>query len=224
MNTGSHLNVNPPTGSALPAIQQKRSRITAERFAEAALDLLQSSTFDELSVADLARRAGRSVGAFYQRFGSKDDFLASLLTTYMAAGEHNTERLLAEGRDERVLETVLTDTYGYLMRNRNLWHAALRKSAQNPGFWSQFQSFIQRRPAIVAARLGELRGRPLEPDEVYRIRMALQVFNSVINNQMMNNPGPLTLNTPEFLPTLLGIVRAVLGADLSGPGRANGDR
>jgi len=217
MNTDSSFDVNPPVGGALPAARQDRSRITAERFVQAALDLLQTRTFDELSVADLARQAERSVGAFYQRFGSKDDFLASLLTTYMGARERTAERLLAEAHDEGVVETVLTDAYDALMRNRNLWHAALRKSAQNPGFWSQLHSFVHRRPLMMAARLGEIRGHALEPDEVYRLRIALQVFNSVINNQMMNNPGPLSLNTPEFLPTLLGVVRAVRAADLDGP-------
>ena len=191
--------------------------MTAERFVEAAMDLLQTTTFDEMSVADLARRAERSVGAFYQRFGSKEDFLASLLTTYMDTREHLTERVLAAGRDEGVIEAVLADNYQSLMRNRNLWHAALRKSAQNPGFWAQYQGTIQNRPAMMAARLGELRGHPLTPDELYRLRMALQVFNSVINNQMMNNPGPLTLNTPEFLPTLMGIFKAVRAADLDAP-------
>jgi len=220
MNTDSSFDVNPSLDGALPAVRQGRSRITAERFVEAALDLLQTRTFDELSVADLARRAERSVGAFYQRFGSKDDFLASLLTTYMSTRERSAERLLRDGRDEGVLEAMLTDNYEALMRNRNLWHAALRKSAADPDFWAQYKSFVQRRPAMVAARLGELRGHPLAQDEVYRLRMALQVFNSVINNQMMNNPGPLTLDTPEFLPTLLAVVRAVRSADLGGPVQA----
>ena len=217
MNPHSSSIVNAPPGKALPAVHQGRSRVTAERFVEAALDLLRTRTFDELSVADLARGAERSVGAFYQRFGSKDDFLASLLATYMSNRERDTERVLAGGNDESVIEAVLDDNYRSLMRNRNLWHAALRKSAQNPGFWAQFQSNIQRRPEIMAARLGQIRGHPLDPEEVYRLRMALQVFNSVINNQMMNNPGPLTLNAPEFLPTLLSIFRAVRAANLDDP-------
>ena len=103
MNTDSSFDVNPSLDGALPAVRQGRSRITAERFVEAALDLLQTRTFEELSVADLARRAERSVGAFYQRFGSKDDFLASLLTTYMAKRERSAERVLQEGRDDTVL-------------------------------------------------------------------------------------------------------------------------
>ncbi|HEY5412040.1 MAG TPA: helix-turn-helix domain-containing protein [Caulobacteraceae bacterium] len=197
-----------------PAPSQDRSRRTAERFLDAALKLLETKTFEELAVADLAREAGRSVGAFYQRFGSKDDFLVLLLVTYFESRELGTAQILAEGRDEGVVEAVLTDNFLSIMRNRNLWHAALRKSAQAPGFWSQFHRYVQRRPQLMAARLGELSGQSLSDGEVYRLGIALQVFNSVINNQMMNNPGPLMLGGPEFLPALLRVFRAVYVADL----------
>jgi AcrR family transcriptional regulator len=211
MNTDSRFDVN-PAGAVRPAPSQDRSRLTAERFLAAAFKLLETRTFEELSVADLAREAGRSVGAFYQRFGSKDDFLAVLLTSYFEAREASISQILADGRDEGVLEAVLTDNFTALMRNRNLWHAALRKSAQDPAFWAQFHWRVHRRPQLMAARLGEIRGGPLSETEALRLGLAVQVFNSVINNQMMNNPGPLTLGDPNFLPTLLGVFRSVMAA------------
>ena len=212
MNTDSPFGVNPPSGVARPAPSQDRSRKTAERFLDAAFRLLESKTFDELSVADLAREAGRSVGAFYQRFGSKDDFLVVLLVTYFETREADFAKILAEATDEGLVERVLSDNFASIMRHRNLWHAALRRSAQAPGFWAQFHRYVQRRPQLMAARLGELRGEALSEAEVFRLGIALQVFNSVINNQMMNNPGPLTLTSPDFLPKLLSVFRAVRGA------------
>ena len=214
MNTDSPFGVNPPSGALRPAPSQDRSRKTAERFLDAGFKLLESRTFDELSVADLAREAGRSVGAFYQRFGSKDDFLVVLLVAYFEAREASFAELLAEAKDEGLIETVLSDNFASLMRNRNLWHAALRRSAQAPGFWAQFHKYVQRRPQLMAARIGALRGAPLSEAEVFRLGMALQVFNSVINNQMMNNPGPLTLTSPDFLPILLKVFAAVRGASI----------
>jgi AcrR family transcriptional regulator len=207
MNTGSYFSVNAPPS-------QDRSRRTAERFLDAAFTLLESKTFEELSVADLAREAGRSVGAFYQRFGSKDDFLATLLFAYFETREVDTARILADGKEEAVVEAVLADNFTSIMRNRNLWHAALRKSAQDPAFWAQFHKYVQRRPQLMAARVGEIRGQPLTEAEVRRMGVALQVFNSVINNQILNNPGPLTLNSAEFLPTLLGVFRAIRASAL----------
>ncbi len=214
MNTDSPLGVNPPSGGGRPAPSQDRSRLTAERFIEAAFNLLESNTFDELSVADIAKAADRSVGAFYQRFGSKDDFLAVLLTSYFEGREREFLRLMHEARDEALVERVMSDNFASLMHNRNLWHAALRRSAQAPGFWSQFHSYVQRRPQLMGARLAEIRGAPVSEAEVRRLGTAMQVFNSVINNQILNNPGPLELNSPDFLPTLLGVFRAVYRAEL----------
>jgi len=209
MNTDSPFRVNPPSGGARPAPSQDRSRLTAERFLTAALKLLESKTFEALSVADIAREAGRSVGAFYQRFGSKDDFLTVLLTAYFERREAECLQVLARAGDETLIEAVLADNFAAIMRNRNLWHAALRRSAQDPTFWAQFNPYVDRRRHLMAARLAEVRGGPMNQDEVFRLGISLQVFNSVINNQMMNNPGPLTLSSPEFLPALLRIFRAV---------------
>ena len=214
MNTDSLSSVNPPSGVARPAPSQDRSRKTAERFLEAAFRLLESKTFDELSVADLARAAERSVGAFYQRFGSKDDFLVVLMVAYFETREATFARILAEATDEGLVERVLSDNFASIMRHRNLWHAALRRSAQAPGFWAQFHRYVQRRPQLMAARLAQLRGQPLSEAEVFRMGLAVQVFNSVINNQMMNNPGPLTPDRPDFLPKLLVVFDAVRNAEL----------
>ena len=188
--------------------------MTAERFLAAALTLLEEKTFEALSVADLAREAGRSVGAFYQRFGSKDDFLTVLLTAYFENREVECAGVLADGKDEAVIEAVLANNFAAIMRNRNLWHAALRRSAQDPTFWVQFNSYVDRRRYLMSARLAEVRGSPIDDDETYRLGIALQVFNSVINNQMMNNPGPLMLTSPDFLPSLLRIFRAVYAVPL----------
>lgn len=62
--------LNPP--------RQERSRKTLDRLVETSEALLKSRPFDELTVAELARRAGSSVGSFYARFAGKDAFLEFL--------------------------------------------------------------------------------------------------------------------------------------------------
>jgi AcrR family transcriptional regulator len=69
--------------------QQARSRATLHRFLEAALELLGERRFEEASVAEIARRAGASVGAFYTRFPDKK----ALLT-------HLNDRLFEQGREQ----------------------------------------------------------------------------------------------------------------------------
>src|SRR6056297_2880763 len=59
--------------------RQARARATLERFFEATVELLQTRSFEALSVADIVSRANASVGAFYKRFSSKDALLPVLL-------------------------------------------------------------------------------------------------------------------------------------------------
>jgi len=66
--------------SAPPA--QDRSRASMDRFAEAVESLLLTRTFEEISVQQIVRRARRSIGAFYTRFGSKDALLPLLYQRY----------------------------------------------------------------------------------------------------------------------------------------------
>ncbi len=55
--------------------KQDRSKDTSERILEAARGLLEEQTFDTVSVAAIADRAGISVGGFYARFPNKEALL-----------------------------------------------------------------------------------------------------------------------------------------------------
>ena len=65
-------------GKQTPAVntpQQERSRRTELAIASALSALLREESFADISVADIAARAGVSVGGFYARFPSKDALL-----------------------------------------------------------------------------------------------------------------------------------------------------
>src|SRR5581483_11670 len=55
--------------------RQDRSRATLDRLLDAAESLLTEKPFEAATVAEIARRAGASVGAFYGRFASKEALL-----------------------------------------------------------------------------------------------------------------------------------------------------
>ncbi len=56
----------------MPEPKQGRSRETQERIVRAALELVAAKGREGLSVAEIAQRAGVSVGAFYGRFPTKE--------------------------------------------------------------------------------------------------------------------------------------------------------
>ena len=64
------------------APQQKRSRKTLEKILNATERLLENRIFEELTVKDIVREAGVSIGSFYARFKSKDLVLQDLYRRY----------------------------------------------------------------------------------------------------------------------------------------------
>src|SRR5512138_2072181 len=58
--------------------QQARSQKTLERLLDAAEELIAERGVSSVTVSEVVRRAGSSVGAFYARFPDKDALLATL--------------------------------------------------------------------------------------------------------------------------------------------------
>lgn len=192
--------------------QQNRSRVTTERFLEAAFKLLEKRSFADLSVSDLAKAAKRSVGVFYQRFNSKEDFLRILVFEFVGSEfKERADRAWTGQTAENVLSGFLRDTYQRILSHQNLWRAALALSASDPTFWSQFAG---RRASLFKALIETIEtrtGEKVSPPKARRIEIAVQVFNSVINNQIINGPGPLMIADDDFLPIMTEIaVKAAL--------------
>jgi len=220
MNSYSYNNVKegkrtPMTENVERLPQQNRSRVTAERFIAAAFKLLEKQTFAELSVGDLARAAKRSVGSFYQRFGSKEEFLKILIVDFFETGIGDEAVSLWKGKTAKeVYAKFLQDTYDRILGHRNLWHAILEMSASDPGFWAEFGGFREQRLQDLIAAIETAQARKLTQAETRRLAVAGQVFNSVMNNQIINSPGPLALDDKQFFPTMSQIALDV--ADLEG--------
>ena len=193
----------------MPAPRQERSRQTAGKFVNAAMKLLHEKTYAELSVAELAKQAGRSVGVFYQRFTSKDDFLDVLLSAYFDESLEWRSKYAREGTVEEVYSEILWKGFDSLRDNGNLWHAALERAAADPGFWSKYAPFREQAGKYTLLSLEQTLGRELTETERWNLALASQVFNSVINNQLINGPGPLMIEEDNFFPELLKIVIGV---------------
>lgn len=63
--------------------QQARSQETLARLLDAAEQLVAEKGFDDTPVAEVARRAGSSVGAFYSRFRDKEGLLHALYERWL---------------------------------------------------------------------------------------------------------------------------------------------
>lgn len=204
----------PDSNELIPEPRQQRSRETLERFIDAGWDILQTTPWENISIADIAARAGRSVGAFYQRFGSKEDFLSVLMTRWLERGYADTDRAMRERADGDLIDRFLSDAADRISRNRFLWRAALGRAVDDPSSWEPFRDLGAYRLRLLGDRLGAVRGRPLDDRERRQLGFAIQVFNSVINNSMLNNPGPMQLDDPDFFPTMRRLFREICAFEL----------
>lgn len=87
---------------------QKRSAMTRDKLLKALEDLLREKDFGEISVAEIAAKAGVSAASIYRRFDKKEGFIPVLFDLYQ---ERLAEWVNSPGAR---LEVDLTDLHGTL--------------------------------------------------------------------------------------------------------------
>ena len=114
---------------AKPALQP-RSQATRDKLIAALERLLRTRAFENISVAEIAREAGVSVGAVYTRFENKDAFIPVLFELYkLRLSDHEAEqRAEAEHDGDESLRGVLRRTLRvgaqFMEREAHLMRAA----------------------------------------------------------------------------------------------------
>jgi AcrR family transcriptional regulator len=74
--------------------QQARSRETMIQILDATALILETKTFEELTIAEVVLKAGTSVGAFYGRFNEKEALLQALDERFFQEFEESTIALM----------------------------------------------------------------------------------------------------------------------------------
>ena len=195
----------------LPA-KQNRSRKTRDALLAAGWKLLATTSWDRISVTDLVAEADSSVGGFYSRFADKDSYFDSLASEWLQRRRVHSDALYRRLKcTDPYVAAVVLDVYKNVIGSRNFWHAAIMRGVSVPEFWVPFrESGLLRIKEFIRLRRDEL-GRALSAQESRDIRFAFQMVNGVINNGVLNRPGPIMLETREFEVALLRSFRAVAG-------------
>lgn len=199
--------LGPAAGSA--PIKQQRSQRTFDSLVETGLRLARDRDLDAIPVAEIAKEAGYSVGAFYARFTTKDDFHRALLEHYSARRIEDFDRLFDTVDDDSLLTTYFERQTERLFANRRFWRACLHRSFNDPPFWEPFRRIVRHVGDRFIERASRRIGRPLTAHEERSIRFAIQVANGTINNTMINQPGPVAVDDPDFLVRLERAFRLV---------------
>jgi AcrR family transcriptional regulator len=203
-------------GTALASsqrVRQKRSQKTYDALIRTTFKLLQQREFDEISIAELAQKAGYSVGAFYARFRSKDELFDALLAQHIEDRRAARTRIFANATDETLIGDLMEDLVDYFWTRRRFWRAALVRSIKEPEFWEPARRQGHEFGAWLIEWISRGAARSLTEAEQANVRFALQLALGTINNTIINRPGPIFMDQALFVEQLTRAFRLVSGYD-----------
>jgi len=137
--------------------QQRRSRRTLQRILDAAAQLLETRSFEELTVAEVVAEAGCSVGAFYGRLGSKEALLDALDERYFGELRSALDAFLdsetvRSGSLHEVLDRLAGTLFELHDRQRGLLRALILHARVHraPAFESREEALWAQVPRVTA--------------------------------------------------------------------------
>jgi AcrR family transcriptional regulator len=174
--------------------RQPRSRQTEERIVRAFGELLSEARFEDVSVQQVAGRAGVSVGGFYARFASKDELLMhTLYAGYVRDALAEAEQVFAPGRWDGAGIAPIAHAYFALMLRVSRDHATVlreivHRTRGNPDTvagstaWAAFRQGV-REPfrQLLAERMDEVD----HPDPPFALRFAFSACSSALRESLL---------------------------------------
>jgi AcrR family transcriptional regulator len=209
--------------SAAPAelrIRQKRGQITYDAMVDTAFAMLEHKEFDDISIAELAQKAGYSVGAFYARFRSKDELFDAMVQQHVHDRRKVRQKQFETNEDSELIHSLLEETVHYYWGRRRFWRAALIRSIREPEFWTPMRKLSHEFADALLGRIRARAGRALTDGEQANVRFAVQLAFGLINNTILNRPGPFFLEQDLFVKNLVRAFGLVSGCDELGLARS----
>jgi AcrR family transcriptional regulator len=194
-------------------IKQERGRKTYDALIAAAFRLLEHEEFESITIAELAKAAGYSVGAFYARFHSKDEFFDAMIAHHLEHRTATRDQVLATVANDKLIDELIKELVGYYWKRRRFWRAALIRSIRDPGFWKPLRQHGHELANRLIARMSKHAERELTPSEEMNVRFAFQIVFGTINNAIINSPGPIFLGQALFIENLARAFRVVSDYD-----------
>jgi AcrR family transcriptional regulator len=113
--------------------------------------------FDDTPVAEIARRADSSVGAFYSRFPDKDALIGALHERFLAQAVATADAALDPAQwQDTAIDEIAAAVVRFLVEIHREQRGLLRAFAQRMRIDSEFHARRERLAEHVAARLSDL--------------------------------------------------------------------
>lgn len=206
----------PEKGWARPAYQE-RSRQQRDRLLKAGERVFAELGFWQAHVADIARRAGCSVGSFYRRFHDKEAFFFALQADMAAHAEANIGKFFD---DPACREGPLFEVFRRLVRNTSrtmkgiegYYRALFELSLRGQDVWPLMRRLETIEAGYVVALL-KARGVTVDAHKQDAAHLAIRMMHGQIISNMLHGPGPFTIDDPRLHEELAHMLVRYLGLD-----------
>jgi AcrR family transcriptional regulator len=205
---------------ARPA-HQNRSREQRDRLLKAGERVFAEAGFWQAHVADIARRAGCSVGSFYRRFRDKEALFFALQSFMAERAEANIATFFRDPacRTEplnAVMRRLVLNSARTMKRIEGYFRALFELSLRGHDVWPSM-----RRLEVFEAEqlLALLRERGVEPPPGLqdRAHLAIRMMHGQLISQLLHGPGPFEFADPRLIDELALMLTRTLGLDRPQP-------
>ena len=195
----------------LPGIlptQQRRSQETTVALLEAAAVMLRERSLDELSIEDLCKRVGVTIGAFYGRFENRDAFFSALMSLAATKALAAVRAAVADEDNpgtglEEACRRIVEVAVNVVRRNVGVVRAASQYESIYPERWGTIRTtgsaMVDLAKPLLLARMG--RGRVAAKER--SIGFAFQMMFGTLINAVLHKPKLVSLDEPEMIDRLV---------------------
>ena len=174
--------------SSVSRPKQARSEQTLYRLIDAAEELIQEKGLADVSIPEIVRRAGSSVGGFYARFKDKNELLRALEERFLQRLDEQVVELADPGHWQRattaeIVASCINELVSTYRAEHNMISAFLVRAAADVEIRKEGMRFRQRVERRISELLLTRRDEISHPQPEVAIDLAVQLaFGLMLQN------------------------------------------
>ncbi len=170
--------------------RQARSQATLDRILDAAAALTEEKSFDESPVAEIVKRAGSSVGAFYTRFEDKDALRNALYERFREQALATADEALAPERWEGArIPEILSEVVRFLVEiyrdQQGLLRTFISRGTTDPAFGLRSENLTHAISTRLATLLLARREELGHPDPELAVAFGFRVLMASLDQLLL---------------------------------------
>jgi AcrR family transcriptional regulator len=212
--------------------KQARSERTLQRLLDAAEALIKEKGHGAVSIPDIARRAGSSVGGFYARFRDKNELLRALEERHFIELSQRVEKLADARRWKNaatadIVEAAVDELVSITRERRHMIAAFLVRAIEDPAIREGGLRFRRNVEERISALLLPRRAEMSHPDPALAIDLGIQTAFALMQQHVLieeTQVGGRTLSDDELRRELATMFLRYIGLAPGRPPRTGASR